>query len=145
MKKCIIGLFLILSLFFTAGCSSRIVGDSATGAVVGIIEHGEVREERIGAAIVLVREFTITATKKGGYTPTILQAQKGELIRLIIYASDANHGFVQIEYGINEFIEENNYKTIEFVADQEGEFTFFSNVYAGPGTKDMYGVLIIEE
>jgi heme/copper-type cytochrome/quinol oxidase subunit 2 len=145
MKKRMIGLFLIMTLFFTVGCSSRIVGDSATGAAVGIIEYGEAREERIGADIVPVREFTITASQKVGYTPNIFQAQKGELIRLIIYASDAKHGFVLIPYGINEFIEENNYKTIEFVADQVGEFTFFSNVYAGPGTKDMYGVLIIEE
>jgi len=87
----------------------------------------------------------VVVADKSIYRPSILEVDKGDSVRIVIYASNTNHGFVLPAYGINEFLEEDNYKTIEFVADQAGEFTFFSNVYSGPGTKDMKGTLVVNE
>jgi len=143
MKKMLV-ILLILIVSLLSACQSRIVGDTITGGVVGPVEYGETKEERQGAETVTVKEFHIVADKSI-YRPKILEVNEGDFVRLIIYASNANHGIVIPAYGINEFLEEDNYKTIEFVADKPGTFTFFSNVYSGPGTKDMTGTLIVKE
>lgn len=143
MKKILIILALLTASLLVA-CQSRIVSDDITGGVVGVTEYGLTQEEYVGDEKVIVKEFHIVADKSI-YRPSLLEVDKGDTVRLIIYASNTNHGFVLPAYGINEFLEEDNYKTIEFVADQEGQFTFFSNVYSGPGTKDMKGTLIVNE
>ncbi|PIN79407.1 hypothetical protein COV16_04420 [Candidatus Woesearchaeota archaeon CG10_big_fil_rev_8_21_14_0_10_34_8] len=144
MKKIIIPILVALLTLFVVGCQSHIVGDSVTGGVVAPISYGEIMEEPLGDQMVSVREFTITVNKEG-YHPNTLQVNKDETVRLIMYPSDTDHGFVLPAYGINEHLEENNYKTIEFVADMDGEYRFFSNVYSGPNTKNMYGTLIVAE
>ncbi len=144
MKKTIIIILSITFLtVFLVSCQSRIVGDTITGGVVGPVDYGETKQERQGIEVITVKEFHIVADTK--FTPNILEVNEGDYVRLVIYASTHNHGFVLPAYGINEFLEEDNYKTIEFVADQPGTFTFFSNVYAGPQTKDMSGKLIVNE
>lgn len=143
MKKILIVLTLI-TISLLAACQSRIVGDDITGGVVGVTDYGTAKEEYVGDEMVIVKEFHIVADKSI-YRPNILEVDKGDSVRLIIYASNTNHGFVLPSYGINEFLEEDNYKIIEFVADQAGQFTFFSNVYSGPGTKNMKGTLIVNE
>lgn len=142
MKKTM--LFGLVVLMLLAACQSKIVSNDMTGNVVGVIEYGTAKEERMGTEMVAVKEFNIVADKSV-YRPNLLQVNEGDYVRLIIYASNSNHGFVLPAYGINEFLEEDNYKTIEFVADQPGTFTFFSNVYSGPGTKNMNGRLIVAE
>ncbi len=143
MKKILL-LLTILSILVLSGCQSKIVSNDVTGNVVGIIEYGAAKEERMGAELITVKEFNIVADKSI-YRPNLLEVNEGDYVRLIIYASNSNHGFVLPAYGINEFLEEDNYKTIEFVADQPGTFTFFSNVYSGPDTKNMNGKLIVAE
>ncbi len=143
MKKMLIVLAL-LTVGLLAACQSRIVSDDITGGVVGVRDYGIAKEEYLGDELVIIKEFHIVADKSI-YRPNILEVDKEDYVRIIIYASNTNHGFVLPAYGINEFLEEDNYKTIEFVADQAGEFTFFSNVYSGPGTKDMTGTLVVNE
>ena len=143
MKKMLI-ILAILTVSLLAACQSRIVSDDITGGVVGVADYGTVKEEYVGDELVIVKEFHIVADKSM-YRPNILEVDKGDHVIAILYASSSNHGFVLPAYGINEFLEEDNYKTIEFVADQAGQFTFFSNVYSGPGTKDMKGTLIVNE
>ena len=143
MKKMLI-ILALLTVSLLAACQSRIVGDDITGGVVGVADYGTAKEEYVGDEMIIVKEFHVVADKSI-YRPSILEVDKGDSVRIVIYASNTNHGFVLPAYGINEFLEEDNYKTIEFVADQAGEFTFFSNVYSGPGTKDMKGTLVVNE
>ncbi len=143
MKKILIILALLTVSLLTA-CQSRIVGDDITGGVVGVADYGTTKEEYVGDELVIVKEFHVVADKSI-YRPNILEVDNGDYVRLIIYASNSDHGIVIPAFGINEHLEEDNYKTIEFVADQAGEFTFFSNVYSGPDTKDMTGTLIVNE
>ena len=115
-KSMIIILCMALLALFLASCQSRLVGDTITGGVVGPVEYGEAKEERQGEETVTVKEFHIVADKSL-YRPNILQVNEGDFVRLIIYAINTNHGFVLPAYGINEFLEEDNYKTIEFFAE----------------------------
>ncbi|MFA6887973.1 MAG: hypothetical protein WC254_00580 [Candidatus Woesearchaeota archaeon] len=143
MKKAIMmGCFFVI-LFLTA-CQSTILSNDMTGNVVGIIDYGSVKEERMGTEMVTVKEFNIVADRSA-YRPDLIEVNRGDFVRLIMYSSDADTGFVLPAYGINEYLKESNYKTIEFVADQAGTFTFYSNVYSGPDTKNMNGNLIVSE
>lgn len=143
MKKIVFiaSLFVLLSL---TACQNQFVSDDITGSVVGPISYGETKEERQGAETVTVKEFYIVANRNG-FDPENLEVTKGDFVRLVIYASNKDFSFVLPEYGVNEFLEEDNYKTIEFVADQEGTFTFFSNIYSGPQSADMQGTLTVVE
>ena len=143
MKKMLI-ILALLTVSLLAACQSRIVGDDITGGVVGVGDYGTVKEEYVGDELVIVKEFHVVADKSI-YRPNILEVDKGDSVRIIIYASSSDHGIVIPAFGINEYVEEGNYKEIEFVADQAGQFTFFSNVYSGPGTKNMKGTLMVNK
>ncbi len=146
MKKIFSFLSIIFLVFFLTGCQSRVVGDDVTGGVVsgityGPVDYGTEKEERQGKDMITVKEFHIVADNE--FRPNNLQVNKGDYVRLIVYASIHNYGFVLPEYGINEFLEEDDYKTIEFVADTSGKFSFWSNVYSGPQTPYVKGRLVV--
>jgi len=143
MKKILL-LVSLISVLVLCGCQSKILSNDMTGQVVGIIDYGTAKEERMGTEMVTIKEFNIVADRSM-YRPSIIEVNEGDYVRLIMYSSDTDTGFVLPAYGINEYLEENNYKTIEFVADQAGTFTFYSNVYSGPDTKNMNGKLIVSE
>lgn len=147
MKK-ILSLLCISLLIVLVGCQSRIVGNGITGEVVKGVnyekqDYGIEKQERQGTEMITVKEFHITADNQ--FRPNHLVVNEGDTVRLIIFASTSNYGFVQPDYGINEFLEEDNYKTIEFVADTPGTFSFWSNVYSGPETPYMNGRLVVME
>ncbi len=137
-------LFGIVVLMILAACQSKILSNDMTGNVVGIIDYGTTKEERIGTKMVIVKEFNIVADRSI-YRSNLIEVKEGDYVRLIMYASGSDAGLVIPAYGINEHLEENNYKVIEFVADQSGTFSFYSNVYSGPDTKNMNGKLIVSE
>lgn len=143
MKKVLIIMSIVLFLLAVA-CQNQFVSDDITGSVVGPIDYGETKEESQGEETVTVKEFYIVANRNG-FNPDNLEVNKGDLVRFVIYASNKDFTIVLPEYGINEFLEEDNYKTIEFFADQAGEFTFFSNIYSGPQSGDMVGALTVVE
>ncbi len=143
MKKILIIMSIVLFLLIAA-CQNQFVSDDITGGVVGPVEYGETKEERQGAGVVTVKEFYIVANRNG-FEPDNLEVNKGDLVRLVLYASNKDFTFVLPEDGINEFLEEDNYKTVEFVADQAGEFTFFSSIYSGPQSADLQGTLTVVE
>jgi heme/copper-type cytochrome/quinol oxidase subunit 2 len=148
MKRLLIIIVVVLFLVSLGACEGPIAGGGITGAIVGEVSYGDVsygdvKEERYGEDYINVKEFVVRVTKNG-YGPNILQVSKGDPVRLILYPSDADHGFVLPAFGINEHLEEGNYKTLEFVADMDGKYTFFSNVYAGPNTKNIFGILVVD-
>ena len=147
MKK-IAMIVCIFVLFLFVGCQSRIVGNDVTGEVVSSVDYGAPdygieKQKRQGNEFVTVKEFHIIAEDQ--YRPNYLVVNQGDVVRLVIYASTHNNGIVIPEYGINEFLEEDNYKTIEFIADISGTFGFYSNIYIGPETEYMNGKLVVEE
>jgi cytochrome c oxidase subunit 2 len=91
-----------------------------------------------------VREFTMTA-KKYQFDPSVITVKQGEKVRLIITATDRDHGFKLDEYGINQKLKKGDPATIEFTADKPGTFTFRCSEFCGLGHMKMKGKLVVEK
>lgn len=84
--------------------------------------------------------------ENGGWEPAEIRVKKGETVRLRIMSNDVTHGLLIPELDINTGpIAVGKSKTIEFVADETGEFAFYCTVLCGSKHHLMRGVLIVEE
>ena len=90
-----------------------------------------------------VKEFKMTA-KQFEFTPSIIEVNKGDRVRLIVTSLDVPHGITIPEYGINERIDPGKPVTIEFTADKQGTFTAYCSVFCGSGHSNMKGKLIVK-
>lgn len=91
-----------------------------------------------------VREFTMTA-KKYAFDPSVITVKEGEKVRLLITATDHDHGFKLDAFDINQVLKKGDITTIEFTADKAGTFEFKCSVYCGLGHGKMKGKLVVEE
>jgi cytochrome c oxidase subunit II len=89
-------------------------------------------------------EIKMTA-KKYEFNPKEITVKQGEKVRLIITATDRDHGFKLDEYGINQKLQKGVPATIEFTADKPGTFTFRCSEFCGLGHPRMKGKLIVEK
>lgn len=89
------------------------------------------------------KEFIITA-KQWAFSPASITVKKGDMVVLKVTSADVAHGLNLPDFGINETIEPGKSKTVEFVADKAGSFTFSCSVPCGTGHKAMTGMLIVE-
>ena len=80
-----------------------------------------------------VKEFRIAA-KQFAFDPATIEVNKGDKVRLIVESVDVPHGIALPDYGIKERLDPYQPKTIEFVADKEGIFTFYCFVACGATT-----------
>ena len=78
------------------------------------------------------------------FTPEVLHVKKGTLVTLKIKSIDGTHGFKLGAFGIDERLDENETKVIEFYAGQKGEYGFRCSHFCGLGHLGMTGTLIIE-
>jgi cytochrome c oxidase subunit 2 len=91
-----------------------------------------------------VHEITMTA-KNYEFDPGIITVKKGEKVRLIITATDRDHGIKIQGYDIDQELKKGDPTTIEFTADKAGEFEFKCSVFCGMGNRKMKGKLVVEE
>ncbi len=82
--------------------------------------------------------------KKYEFNPKEITVKQGEKVRLIITATDRDHGFKLEEYGINQKLQKGIPATIEFTADKPGTFTFKCSEFCGLGHPKMKGKLVVE-
>jgi heme/copper-type cytochrome/quinol oxidase subunit 2 len=78
------------------------------------------------------------------FVPETITIKEGTLVQLQITASDGDHGFQLGAFGIDERLEENETKTIEFYASKRGEYGFRCSHFCGLGHTGMTGKFIIE-
>jgi len=78
------------------------------------------------------------------FTPEVLHVKEGTLVTLKIKSTDGTHGFKLGAFGIDERLDENETKVIEFYAGQKGEYGFRCSHFCGLGHLGMTGTLIIE-
>ncbi len=71
-------------------------------------------------------------------TPNVINAQMGDKVRVIITAKDMQHTFTLPIFGIDQVIPAGQTVVIEFLADKQGQFTFYCNM-PGHATKGMTG------
>ncbi len=91
-----------------------------------------------------VHEIQMTA-KKYEYSPNPIRVKKGERVRLIITATDRDHGFKLEAFNIEQRLKKGVPTTVEFTADKAGTFPFKCSVHCGFGHGGMKGTLIVEE
>ncbi len=89
------------------------------------------------------KEFTITA-KQWAFSPSSIKVKKGDMVVLKVTSADVAHGLMLPAFNVNTTINKGETKTIEFVADKAGTFTFSCNVPCGAGHKAMTGTLVVE-
>lgn len=90
-----------------------------------------------------IKEFNITANN-WKFTPQTITVNQGDKVILNIKSIDATHGISLNNFGISEQLNPGEEKTIEFIANKKGEFSFFCNVYCGQGHSEMKGMLVVE-
>jgi cytochrome c oxidase subunit II len=127
----------ILALFALRGTT----GGPLSGTVpVGVRSAGGA-QEAAGAAGE-AREIRVTA-KKYEFSPKVINVKQGEHIKLIITATDHDHGFECGEFHINQLLKKGQPTTIEFTADKPGTFPFRCSHFCGMGHLKMKGQIIV--
>lgn len=89
-------------------------------------------------------EIQITA-KKYEFSPDPIRVKKGERVRLIITATDRDHGIKIEAFNVEQKLKKGVPTTVEFTADKAGSFPFKCSVHCGFGHGGMKGTLIVEE
>lgn len=91
-----------------------------------------------------VHEIQVTA-KKYEFSPNPIRVKKGEPVRLIITATDHDHGIQLDAFHIKQKLKKGVPTTIEFTPDKAGTFPFKCSVFCGLGHGGMKGELVVEE
>lgn len=84
-----------------------------------------------------VKEFKIDAYRFG-YSPDIIEVNKGDKIKIIINNTDTLHGIIIPDLNII------GDETLEFTADKKGEFVWYCANMCGGGHMQMQGKLIVK-
>ena len=126
----------MLGIFLISACSrqnpNQVVGGGSTISEPAVpTQNGD------------FKEFKITA-KQFEFTPSLIEVNKGDKVRLIVTSTDVPHGIAIREYGINKQLNPGEPATIEFTADKAGTFTAYCSVFCGSGHSNMKGQLIVK-
>lgn len=89
------------------------------------------------------QEIQVTA-EKYDFKPDTITVKKGDQVKLVITATDHDHGFKIDAFHIDRKLPKGQTVTVEFMADQAGEFPFECSHFCGLGHKKMKGKLIVE-
>ncbi len=89
------------------------------------------------------REIKMTAMKYE-FNPEEVRVKQGERVRLLITATDRDHGIEIKELGIKTRLVEGKETAVEFPADKPGEYEFKCSVRCGWRHGSMKGKLIVE-
>jgi len=84
-----------------------------------------------------VKEFQVKAFRFG-YSPDIIEVNKGDKVKIIIENTDTLHGIRIPDLGIK------GKDVLEFTADKQGEFTWYCTNMCGQGHMQMQGKLIVK-
>ena len=113
--------------------------------VVGLVftANAFAQEPEVRAAIPAPHELQIAA-KKYEFNPSVITVKKDEHVRLIITASDHDHGFKLDAFKMNQRLKKGEPATVDFIADKAGEFPFQCSVVCGLGHHKMKGKVVVE-
>ena len=88
------------------------------------------------------REFSMTA-RDYRFTPDRLEVTKDDLVKLTIESADNAYSFTIDAYRLSRRIPAGGKTIIEFRADQEGSFKFYSDMTSDARHKTMTGELVV--
>jgi heme/copper-type cytochrome/quinol oxidase subunit 2 len=78
------------------------------------------------------------------FTPDMIRVKQGTLATLKIASIDGTHGFNLGVFGIDEGLEENETRVVEFYAGEKGEYGFKCSHFCGIGHFGMTGQVVVE-
>ena len=90
-----------------------------------------------------VREFTIVG-KDHHYSPSTIEVQKDDLVKITFVAEDMPHSFNNERYRIAKRAGSGQSVTFEFRADQAGTSEFYCNLKQDERCRDMKGTLVVK-
>lgn len=100
----------------------------------------------LGQETVLTGSHTTTiqvSAKKYEFNPAIITVKQGDHVKLVIRATDRDHGFGLKAYGINQPLKKGVPATVEFTADRVGKFPFECTDFCGLGHGRTKGKLVV--
>lgn len=89
-------------------------------------------------------EITVVA-RKFEFNPNVITVNQGDRVRLVITASDRDHGFKLEAFKINQALKKGKPTTIEFTAERAGTFSFQCSDFCGLGHGRMKGKIVVEQ
>ena len=98
---------------------------------LGVLGQGEANEIKVSA-------------KKYEFSPSAIHVKKGDHVKLVITATDHDHGFKLEAFQIDQSLKKGEATTVEFSADRAGTFPFECSHFCGLGHKKMKGELVVE-
>jgi cytochrome c oxidase subunit II len=88
---------------------------------------------------------TIQVTaKKYEFNPSVITVKQGQHVKLVITATDRDHGFKLAAYNIDQKLKKGVATPVEFTADKAGTFPFECSEFCGLGHGRMKGKLVVE-
>jgi cytochrome c oxidase subunit II len=78
------------------------------------------------------------------FIPDTIRVKQGTLVTLRLKSIEGTHGFELGAFGIDETLDENVMKVVEFYAGETGEYGIRCSHFCGIGHLGMTGKLIIE-
>jgi heme/copper-type cytochrome/quinol oxidase subunit 2 len=78
------------------------------------------------------------------FIPEVVTVKEGTLVTLRIKSVEGTHGFRLSAFGIDERIDANETRVIEFYASQKGEYSFRCSHFCGFGHLGMNGKIVVE-
>ncbi len=88
-------------------------------------------------------EIQMTA-KKYEFSPDTITVKKGDPVRLVITATDRDHGIKIAAFHVDKKLPKGEAVTVEFTADQVGAFPFECSKFCGMGHGKMKGKIVVE-
>ena len=84
------------------------------------------------------------SARKYEFNPPVITVKQGDHVKLVITATDRDHGFKLPGYGIEQRLPKGVPTTVEFTADKPGTFPFQCSVVCGLGHGRMKGKLVVQ-
>src|SRR5437773_4979277 len=112
--------------------------------VIYLVLAASALSQEVRATFPATHEIHVTA-KKYEFNPNMITVRKGEHVKLVITATDRDHGFKLDAFKINQHLKKGEPATVEFDAKNAGEFPFQCSVICGMGHHRMKGKLVVEE
>jgi heme/copper-type cytochrome/quinol oxidase subunit 2 len=88
------------------------------------------------------REFSITA-RDFTFSPNRLEVTQNDLVKVTVESADIAYGFAIDQFKISRRVPPGGKTVIEFRADQEGTFSFYSNMTSDERHAKMRGDLVV--
>lgn len=77
------------------------------------------------------------------FSPSTITVNAGDTVVINLTSSDVPHGFSLPDFGVSATITPGSTKTVEFVADAAGSYSFSCSVVCGAGHSGMRGTLVV--